>query len=147
MTKRVFCVKYFVYKTIIITMDKTNFSDLAFFAKHFNMDVNKLSWCILEDRKEDYTNYLLGIMYGSSKIAISVEECCLRRLKRNKLIAHKALFSQNKQGFKVKSTSPINRMLRELIFTKRDLENLYRDKWYDETLETTSQKSVSQNNQ
>lgn len=149
MTKTCFYGKCFVQCIIIMNMDKTIFSDLAFFAQHFNMDVNKLSWCILEEKKEDYNNYLLGIMYGSSKIVISVEECRLRRLKRGKLLAHPAKFTQDRYNLRVKSNLPIHDRKRELLFTKRDLENLYRDKWYDETLEPASvrKNSAAQNNQ
>jgi len=115
-------------------MNKTNFGDLAFFARHFNMDVNRLSWCIIEDRKKNYIRYLVGIRQDASKVVVSVEECCLRRLKRGKLAAHDAVLKQTKRGFRLRSVFPVKGQIQELIFTKRDLNNLYRDKWYDDSL-------------
>ncbi len=115
-------------------MDKINFYDLQFFANHFNMKLSRLSWCILEEQKNGIVNHLLGIKYDGSKVVISVEECCLRRLKRGKLAAYAAVFERTKRGFRLKTEAPVRGALLELIFTKRDLENLYRDKWYDERL-------------
>ncbi len=123
-------------------MEKINFFELAFFARHFNMDVNRLSWCILEIQRDGFVEYLLGIRQDGSKIVISVEECCLRRLKRGRIVAHEALLTKkNKSCFSLKTAKLINGQKREILFTRRNLEDLYRDKWYDESLEPVNSRS------
>ena len=113
---------------------KTNFSSLEFFSKHFNVPLEKLKWCILERAvTPEYHQFLIGLSIEGSKLVISVEECCLRRLKRGSLKAHSATLKSNKRKFRLKSTKPIyHEQFMELTFTCRNLADLYCDKWYDE---------------
>lgn len=115
-------------------MGKTDFSSLAFFAKHFNVPEEKLKWCILEKIvNAEYHQFLLGLSINGARRVISVEECCLRRLQRGKLKAHAAIFKETSRKFTVKSEKPIYR--RQFIvrtFTRKNLADLYCDKWYYE---------------
>ncbi len=116
-------------------MKKTDFTDLHFFARHFNVDASKLEWCILEKKEGAYSDYMLGLRFGSSRAVICVDECKLRRLKRGKLLVHAAVLRKNKSRFCLRSSRPVHGSILELSFTKTDLQNIYRDKWSDESLE------------
>lgn len=124
-----------------LIMSKTNFSSLEFFSKHFNVPLEKLKWCILERAvTPEYHRFLVGLSIEGSKLVISVEECCLRRLKRGSLKAHPATLKVNKRKFRIKSEKPIyHGQFMELAFTFRNLADLYCDKWYEEAeVETES---------
>ena len=112
------------------------FTDLFFFATHFNMDPKKIQWCILED-KSNPCRFLLGIKNKDSKIVISVEERKLRRLKRGKLVALDAILKKNKRGYKLQSIKPLVATGKKIIlsFKEKDLADLYYDQWYDASME------------
>ena len=113
---------------------RTDFTRLDFFSKHFNVPENRLHWCILEKTvTPEYHQFLLGLSIDNSKLVISVQDCCLRRLKRGSLKAHRAFLRPNKRRFYLKSEKRIyKKKFYELSFTKKNLADLYHDKWYDE---------------
>ncbi len=115
-------------------MSKFDFSSLEFFSKHFNVPLEKLKWCILERAvTPEYHQFLIGLLIEDSKLVISVEECSLRRLKRGSLKAHSANLKESKRKFRLKSEKPIyHGQFMELTFTRKNLADLYCDKWYDE---------------
>lgn len=116
---------------------KTDFSRLEFFSKHFNVPLDRLKWCILERAvTPEYHQFLIGLSIDNSKLVISVEECCLRRLKRGSLKAHSAVLKSNKKKFRLKSEKPIYRgQFMELSFSCKTLADLYCDKWYEEAVD------------
>ncbi len=127
----------YIFLSIIynyLIMSKIDFSSLEFFSKHFNVPKEKLKWCILERIvNAEYHQFLLGLSINGARQVISVEECCLRCLQRGKLKAHAATLKETRRKFSVKSEKPIYR--RQFIartFTRKNLADLYCDKWYQE---------------
>lgn len=104
---------------------------LNFFAQHFNVEQSRLSWCIIEKTlSKNYHQYLIGLAIANSSVVISVEEACLRRIKRG-VKTHPATL-KGKRKFRLKSVAPIYKgKFMELTFTEKNLRDLYCDKWYD----------------
>ncbi len=108
------------------------FSSLDFYAKHFNVPVERLSWCILRVDRISYDDYLIGIEIKDSRLVISVQECALRRRSHN-YVPFAAEMRETSRGYYFTSREAITKSKKkvEIYLTRSDLRNLYRDKWYD----------------
>lgn len=119
----------------IIIMKKYVKFDLGFFAAHFNLDEERLDWCILEDRANLFQNFMLGIKIQNSGLVISVEQKALAKLGR-KLKTYDAKFTAKGTKYQLTSLKPIceGKCVR-LNFTEQNLRDLYLDQWYQNAIE------------
>lgn len=118
-------------------MKTKDFCSLEFFAAHFNVPVEKLSWCLIKDVTAGKTLYHAGISVLGSNLAIDIcrgQFISKFNLKDNKVEFLEATAKWLKNE-KMLCISPADESADELVLTERDLEAVYQYRWYDSNLE------------
>jgi len=118
-------------------MEKNSFCTLMFFSAHFNVPVEKLSWCLIKDVTAGKTLYYAGISISDSNLAIDIcrgQFVSKFNLKDNKVEFSKATAKWLKNE-KMLCISPADESADELVLTEKDLEAVYQYRWYTPNLE------------
>lgn len=116
-------------------MKTKDFCSLEFFAAHFNVPVEKLSWGVLKENVAGKTVYLAGVLVADSNLAIEI--CRGQFVSKYDLGSNKVEFLPAVGTFRGNTLclSPLNEKADELVLTQRDLEAVYKYRWYDPLLE------------
>ena len=118
-------------------METKDFCSLEFFAAHFNVPVEKLSWGVLKETSAGKVYYHAGLSISGTNLVIDI---C-----RGQFVS-KFNFKDNKVEFleatakwlkneKMLCISPAGESADELVLSERDLEAVYQYRWYTPNLE------------
>ncbi len=130
--------KYDIYLSDLklLCMKNLKFASLAFFAAHYNLPLEKLSWGVIKKVVSGREAFVPAVLIKGSNLAVDI--CRGQFISKACFEAHQISFlkadaKQNKN--QTLCFFPRDKHADELLVTEEDLRQIYQYRWYSPELE------------
>lgn len=113
------------------------FSELGFFSKHFNVPLENLTWGIKQEIKNNESYFTPCLLIKNTNLCIEILEGELKselNFPNFERHLHEASFIEEETIILETITKPHNGETVIVEFSEEDLEIIYQNRWYDESL-------------